>query len=291
MYAGIEGRGTEFLAVVGTGPDRIVAEARFPATTPEETLGAVVEFLAPQPIRAAGIACFGPLDLVGGRVTYTLKPGWQGFAIVDTVAAGLGVPVVLDTDVNAAAVAEAHRRGRDNLLFITIGSGTGIGAGALVDGRPIHGLSHPEMGHLPVTRHPDDPMPGRCPYHGDCLEGLATSAAMVQRWGVPVERMPPAAIELEAFYLAQLATAATYMLSPEIVVLGGAVAGLPGMLGALREATLARLSGDPAVAPLTADIDSYVDTSDLGGQAAVLGALILATRLEAPEDFVDKENQ
>lgn len=284
MFVGIEGRGTEFSCAIGRSMDDIVARTTYPTTDPTETLGRAVEFVRESghadAVTAAGIACFGPLDLVRGLVTYTFKPGWQGFPIVDYVRDALDVPVVIDTDVNAAAIAEGAARGVGNLLFVTIGTGTGIGAGALADGHPVHGLSHPEMGHLPVTRHPDDPMAGLCPYHGDCLEGLATSKAMVARWGVPVEESSPEAIELEAWYLAQLAAAATYMLSPEVIVVDGGVAKLPGLIDALRIATRERLSTDPAVASITSDIDSYIHGSVLGGDAAVLGALTMAGNIK-----------
>lgn len=282
MFVGIEGRGTEFVCLIGRTADDILTRSTVPTTTPDETLGRVVDVIRDAsarfgPVRAAGVACFGPLDLAKGSVTYTLKPGWQGFPIVNSVRQALSVPVVLDTDVNAAAVAEGRARGVRSLLFITIGTGTGIGAGALADGRPVHGLSHPEMGHLPVTRHLDDPMAGRCPYHGDCLEGLATGKAMVERWGEPAGDWGAHAVRLEGWYLAQLATAATYMLSPELIVLDGGVARAPGMIVEVRAATLERLADDPAVAGITADIDAYIDGSSLDGDAAARGALVLAT--------------
>lgn len=280
MLVGIEGRGTLFTALVADDSGAVVARGTFPATTPEETLDRVVDYVRGEVgadgVDAAGIACFGPLDLQRGIVTYTLKPGWQGYPLVDHVSTALGAPTVIDTDVNAAALAEGAARGVENLLFITIGTGTGIGAGALAEGRPLHGASHPEMGHLPVTRHPDDPFESRCPYHPACLEGFATSKAMAERWGVPVEDAPADAVRLEAWYLAQLVTTATYVLSPELVVVDGGVAALPGLLDALREETRARLSTDPAVAAITGDIDAYVHRSVLEGDAAALGALALA---------------
>jgi fructokinase len=290
VLAGIEGRGTEFHCVVGTGPEDVLAAAAFPATTPEQTLARVTGWLREQeprfgPVTAVGIACFGPLELRAGAAGYgrlvsPLKPGWRGFDLVGAVRRVLPVPVALDTDVNAAALAErAVGAGRDQLAFVTLGTGTGIGAGVLVDGRPVHGGRHPEMGHLPVARHRSDRLAGRCPYHGDCLEGLASSAAMAQRWDRPVAELgalPGPAIRLEAWYLAQLTTALTYLFAPELIVLDGAVPALPGMLAALRAETRDRLGDDPALAGVTGSIDDYLVRSGLGGRAATLGALALA---------------
>ena len=305
MLAGIEGRGTEFHCVVGTGPDDVRARAAFPVTTPDRTLAEVTGFLrAVQPrlgaITAVGIACFGPLDLRPdspgyGRLTSPLAPAWQGFDLVGAVRRVLPVPVRLDTDVNAAAVAERAAgagRGRDQLAFVTVGTGTGIGAGVLVDGRPVHGRTHPEMGHLPVARHPSDRFPGRCPHHGDCLEGLAASAAVAQRWERPVPdlgSLPEPALRLEAWYLAQLATALTYLFAPELVVVDGAVLSLPGMLDALRAETRARLGGDPAVAWITGSVDRYLVRSGLPGPPAALGALVLAGQAGPAAGGVDGE--
>lgn len=295
VLAGIEGRGTEFHCVLGSGPEDIRASAAFPVTTPEATLAAVTGFVrAAQPrlgpVAAVGIACFGPLDLRPGspgygRLTSPLAPAWQGFDLVGAVQRELPVPVVLETDVNAAAVAERAAgagRGRDQLAFVTIGTGTGIGAGVLVDGRPVHGRTHPEMGHLPVARHPSDRLPGLCPHHRDCLEGLAKSAALARRWQLPVTELgslPEPAIRLEAWYLAQLVTALTYLFSPELVVVDGAVPALPGMLAALRAETRARLGGDPAVAWITGAVEGYLVGSGLAGPPAATGALALARQL------------
>jgi fructokinase len=295
VLAGIEGRGTEFHCVVGTGPDDVRAGAAFPTTTPEQTLARVTGYLQEQearfgPVTAVGIACFGPLELRPGAAGYgrlisPLKPGWQDFDLVGAVRRVLPVPVAVDTDVNAAAVAErAVGAGRDQLAFVSTGTGTGIGTGVLVDGRPVHGSRHPEMGHLPVARHRSDRLAGRCPYHDDCLEGLASSAAMAQRWGRPVselDSLPEPAIRLEAWYLAQLMTALTYLFAPELIVLDGAVPAIPGMLAALRTETLVRLGDDPALARVTGSIDSYLVRSGLAGRAATLGALALAQAVAA----------
>jgi fructokinase len=292
MLAGVEGRGTEFRWLIGTGPDDVRAGGTVPTTTPAETLDRVTADLRAQEprfgrIAAVGVACFGPLDMRPaspgyGRLSSPLKPAWQGFDLVGAVREALPVPVALDTDVNAAALGERAAgagRGHDHLAFVTVGTGTGIGAGVLVEGRPLHGATHPEMGHLPVARHPSDRFAGRCPHHRDCLEGLAASAAMAHRWRRPVAdlgSLPEPALRLEAWYLAQLATALTYLFSPEVIVIDGAVPALPGMLAAIRAETGARLGGDPAVGWITASIDEYLTGSALGGRAAAIGALALA---------------
>lgn len=294
MLAGVEGRGTEFHCVVGTGPADVRASAAFPATTPEPTLARVTGWLRDQQprlgrIAAVGIACFGPLDLRPdspgyGRLTSPLKPGWRGADLVGPVRRALAVPVAVDTDVNAAALGERAAgagRGRDQLGFVTIGTGTGIGAAVLVDGRPVHGRGHPEMGHLPVARHRSDRLPSRCPYHRDCLEGLAASAALAGRGRPPY---PEPVLRLEAWYLAQLTTALTYLYAPERIVLDGAVVALPGMLPAIRTETRDRLGPDPAVAAVTGAIDKYLVGSELAGRAAALGALVLAQAAHEPLD-------
>lgn len=282
MYAGIEGTGAGFRCLLGTGGGDVRADAAFPTTTPDETLGRVMTYIVEQqtrlgPVEAVGIACFGPLEQ--GRVISAVRPAWQGFDLVGAVRRVLPVPVVVDIDVNAAAVAErALGAGRDHLVFVIVGRGTGIGAGALVGDRPVRGVGHPEMGHLPVARHPSDEFAGRCRYHGDCLEGLASGAAIAERWdGTPADlrSLPDEAIQLEAWYLAQLVAAVTYMLSPELVVIDGAVRDMPGLLPRLRAEVEVRLGDDPAV---SRQVSEYVVLSALDGRAAALGALELAVR-------------
>jgi fructokinase len=273
VFAGIAGSGTRFECVVGTGPGDVHETAAFPTTTPEETLDLVTRYLLRfGRLDAVGIACFGPLDLRRGRITSTLKNGWRDCDIAGVVRSVVPAPVGLDTDVNSAAIAEralGAARGCDDIVFVTIGAG--IGAGALVAGRPVHGRAHPEMGHLPVTRHPSDPLAGRCPHHGDCLEALATATAIADR-NLPGD----AATRLAAWYLAQLTVALTYVLSPERIVVDCDVLALPGLLPALRAATRDRLADDPAVAAITSDVGEYLVPSALDGRAALLGTLALA---------------
>ncbi|MFH1572186.1 MAG: ROK family protein, partial [Gemmatimonadota bacterium] len=188
LYGAIEAGGTKFVCAVGTSPDDLRAEVRLPTTTPEETLGRVLEFFRQQhvrePLAAVGIGSFGPVDPdpaspTFGHVTTTPKPGWAGTDFAGVVRRALAVPVGFDTDVNAAALGE-HRwgaaRGLDTFVYLTVG--TGIGGGGLCDGHLLHGLMHPEMGHVPVRHDRQrDPFEGACPFHGDCLEGLASGPA------------------------------------------------------------------------------------------------------------------
>ncbi|MGW4032302.1 ROK family protein [Streptomyces sp. NPDC004838] len=305
MLAGIAAGRTHFRCAIGTGPGDVHDSAEFPTTTPDETVDRVTRHLARQGrryggITALGLSCFGPLGLRPGepdygRVTSTLMTDWQEYDLVGAVRRMLPVPVVLDTDVNSAAMAEwsaGAGRGRGTVAYLTVG--TGLGAGAVVGGLPVHGRAHPEMGHLPVARHPSDEVISRCRHHRDCLEGLAKAGSIAARLGLnpsalgglddaALQRLPDEAVRLEAWYLAQLTTALTYLLSPERIVVAGVVMAVPGMPAALREATAERLGGDPGVAPVVRHIDDYIVPSPLGGRAELLGTLALArTAAEGP---------
>jgi fructokinase len=293
VLAGIEAGGTKFVCAVGTGPEDLRAIVTFPTTTPDETLARAAAFVREQEehagtaVRAVGVACFGPLGLrrgspAYGHITSTPKNGWRHTDVVGTLGAALGVPVGFDTDVNGAALAEhtwGAGRDRDPVVYVTVG--TGIGGGALVNGRVVHGLLHPEMGHGPVRRHPEDRYPGGCAYHADCLEGLAAGPAIEARWQRPASdlgavRAP--AVAMEAWYLAQLATTVTCVLSPERIVLGGGVMKLAGLLDALRAQTVDRLAGYLEAPAITAHIDEYLVPPGLGDRAGVLGGIALAVR-------------
>ena len=234
LFGAVEGGGTKFVCMIGRGPDDIVAEARIPTTTPPATLSQTVEFFRDGAARygrlaAVGVGCFGPVDLregspTWGWITTTPKAGWARTDVAGRLRKDLGVPVAFDTDVNAAAVGEARwgaARGLGNFVYITVG--TGIGGGALVGGEPLHGLLHPEIGHmlLPHDR-ALDPFPGSCPFHRDCLEGLASGPALHARWGQAAETLPEEhpAWALEARYLALAITNLVCTLSPQRVVLG-----------------------------------------------------------------------
>jgi fructokinase len=289
LVGGIEAGGTKFVCAVGTGPDDVRAEVRVPTTTPARTLGLVAAFFLEQaartPLAALGVASFGPLDLDRrspsfGFITTTPKPGWRGVDVVGPLRTALGVPVTIDTDVNGAALAEQRwggGRGLGTLIYVTVG--TGIGGGAVVDGRPLHGLLHPEMGHVRVPHdRARDPFAGICPAHGDCWEGLATAPAMAARWGGAPETLPDEhpAWALEAHYLALGLANIVLTLSPERVVLGGGVMARIHLYGLVRTGVAELLAGYLASPALAGDLERYIVPPALGDRAGVLGAMALA---------------
>jgi fructokinase len=289
LLGGLEAGGTKFVCAVGTGPDDVRAEVRLATTTPAQTIGEAIEFFAGEakqtPLAALGIASFGPLDLdprspTFGSITTTPKPGWQHVDLTTPLRRALGVPVVIDTDVNGAALAE-HRwgsgRGVGTLVYVTVG--TGIGGGALVEGRPVHGLVHPEMGHVRIPHdRARDPFDGTCPHHGDCWEGLASAPALAARWGREPEALPDEhpAWELEAHYLALGLANVLLVLSPERIVLGGGVMTRTRLFPAIRRGLGELIGGYLRTPALGEHIETYVVPPALGDRAGVLGALALA---------------
>lgn len=290
LYGGIEAGGTKFVCGVGTGPDDLRAETRFATTTPDATLGRAIEFLRRQQelhgrLAAVGIGCFGPLDLdrgspAWGTITSTPKPGWRGADVAGTVGRALGVPVAFDTDVNGAALGEqlwGAARGLDSCVYVTVG--TGIGGGGIAGGRLLHGLVHPEMGHMLVPHDlAADPFPGCCPFHGDCLEGLASGPAIEKRWGRAAEELAEdhPAWELEAGYLAAMAMNLVTVLSPRRIILGGGVMQQRQLFAAVRRGLQELLAGYVESPAIVADVDSFVVPPALGARAGLLGALALA---------------
>jgi fructokinase len=277
VVAGVETGGTRVRCIVGTGPDDVRAETSVPTTTPAETLPRVVDFLRAhgERVTAIGVACFGPIDLdrgspTFGHITTTPKPGWAGIDVVGALRP-LALPVAFDTDVNGAALAEyrwGSGRGSDPFVYVTVG--TGIGGGAIVRGRPVHGLVHPEMGHVPIPREGGDTFRGACPYHPACLEGLASAPALRARWDAPPETLAPEheAWRREARYLALGVAAIVAVLSPRRIAIGGGVMRAPGLLARVRDELGAVLAGYVRAPELVAPA--------LGERVGPLGAIALA---------------
>lgn len=290
-FGGIEAGGTKFICAIGSGPNDLTALTEFPTTTPVETLRQAISFFREQAGRAKlaaiGIGSFGPVDPnpsspTFGYITTTPKPRWAQTDLVGTIQRALDVPVGFDTDVNAAALGENRwgaARGLESFCYLTIG--TGIGGGGLMNGRLMHGLIHPEMGHIRIPHdRVRDPFPGTCPYHGDCLEGLASGPAIERRWGVRGEALPDdhPAWDLEANYLALAVANLICMLSPQRVVIGGGVMQQPRLLPHVQQ-QVRELLNDYIKAPaIVHDIEHYIVSPALGKQAGVLGAIALAER-------------
>jgi fructokinase len=276
-FGGIEAGGSKFVCAVGSGPADIQT-IEFPTTQPGETIARAIEFLQRSaPLAAVGIASFGPIDPnpsspTFGYITSTPKRDWRNCDFAGAVGRALRVPVAFDTDVNAAALSELQwgaARGVRSFLYVTVG--TGIGGGAIVDGRLLHGRSHPEMGHVRIPHDRlRDPFPGNCPYHGDCLEGLAAGPAIEARWGQAGRLLPDghAAWDLEAEYLALGIVNWTCTLAPERIILGGGVMGRVELFPKVRVRVTELLNAYvelPEMAP-----------AELGVRAGVLGAIALA---------------
>jgi len=276
------------VCAVGTGPDDLQDEVRFPTTTPEETFGRAVQFFQQQreePLTAIGIASFGPVDLnpdspTFGYITDTPKPGWARTDFAGRIRRALGVPVGFDTDVNGAALGEYRwgaAQGLDTFIYLTIG--TGIGGGGMVNGKLMHGLVHPEMGHIRIPHDRDrDPYPGSCPYHGDCLEGLAAGPALEERWGQRGETLPAdhPAWPLEADYLAFGLVNIICTLSPQRIIVGGGVMQQPQLFPLVRQRVQELLNNYLPVPAILDHIDDYIVPPGLGDRAGVLGAMALA---------------
>jgi fructokinase len=271
LYGGIEAGGTKFVCAVANEKGEILQRTQFPTETPQPTLAQAVNFFRAFPeIAAIGIASFGPISLTEGRITSTPKPGWQNFGIVDAVRDELAVPVAFDTDVNAAALGEGKwgiARGLDTFLYLTVG--TGIGGGAVVGGRLVHGLHHPEMGHIRIPH--NGSFQGVCPFHGDCLEGLACGEAMKQRCGCRAEDLPPdhAVWREEARLLASGLVNWICTLSPQLIIMGGGVMKQQSLFPAIR-AQVATLLNNYVPLP-------EIVPPQLGDDAGVLGAIALCT--------------
>lgn len=289
LFGGVETGGTWCVCALGRATGELTDREQFPTGSPGDTLERIAAFFEARPrAQAIGFASFGPVDVhrdspTWGSVTTTPKPGWQHTIMAPVLQERLGVPVAFQSDVTAAAVGE-HRwgagRGIDGFCYLTVG--TGIGAGLLVEGRPLPGLVHPEVGHLRVPHDlRRDPFPGNCPVHGDCWEGLAAGPALAERWKAPPQDLPDdhPAWALEAEYLALGILAIVMVASPGRIVLGGGVMDRPGLRARVGQ-RLSGLEGGYLGTPLLgAEIDRYLVGPALGDDAGVLGAIALAADL------------
>ena len=288
LYGSLEAGGTKMVCAIGDEQGNILERVSIPTLEPENTMPAIIDFFKNKNISALGIGCFGPVGLdkksaTYGYITTTPKLAWKNYDIVGTCKKELGVPVGFDTDVNASALGEATwgcTKDLDHSIYITVG--TGIGAGVIIDGKPYHGMLHPEAGHIFLARHPQDPMEkGVCPYHELCLEGLASGPAIAARWGKPgAEQADRKEVwELEAYYLAQAICSYIMILSPERIIVGGGVSHQEQMMPMIR-AEVQRQMGGYIQAKGMQDLDSYIVLPSLNDNQGIMGGLKLAMDAE-----------
>lgn len=279
----IEAGGTKFVCGIGDETGTIVDSISFPTGHPEQTLNQVISYFEGKQVEAIGVASFGPIDLHRGSpfygyITNTPKTEWAGFNFLGTLKSRFDLPYGWDTDVNAAALAEAKwgaAKGLDSCVYFTIG--TGIGIGIYTEHRRVHGLVHPEGGHMLIRRYSEDTYEGHCPFHADCLEGMASGPALAARWGVEASGLPKdhAGWRYEAHYIGQAVANTIFILSPGKVILGGGVMQQQHLLPLIREEVLRNINGYVRHDSLLANIGGYITSPGLGDQAGLCGALAL----------------
>lgn len=284
MLGGIEAGGTKFVCAVGKEDGTIIDRIEFPTTMPDETIEKVIRYFRQFSLQAIGIGSFGPVNndktsKTYGTITATPKAGWRHYPFLQTVKNEMKIPVGFSTDVNAAALGEflfGEARNLDSCLYITIG--TGIGAGAIVEGWLLQGLSHPEMGHIYIRRHPDDVYQGKCPYHKDCFEGLASGPAIEARWGKKAADLSDMnqVWELEGYYIAQALAQYILILAPKKIILGGGVMQQKQVFSYIYQYVPKNMNNYLDFSELSVNIGDYIVPPRLGSNAGIIGTLVLA---------------
>lgn len=273
------------VCAIGNERGEVQERVSIPTVSPEETMPRMVAFFRQHPIEALGIGCFGPINPVKGTKTYgyitsTPKLAWQNYDIVGAFEKALGCPVCFDTDVNASVLGEitfGAARGLDSCIYITVG--TGVGVGVYVNGGLLHGMMHPEAGHILLQRHPSDTYGGKCPFHGSCLEGLASGPAIEERWGAKGTELAGRreVWELEAFYIAQACVNYTFVYAPQRIILGGGVMHQEQLFPMIRSQFRELLAGYVRT-PELEDPESYIVPCSLKDNQGIMGCLQLAAR-------------
>lgn len=286
LYGAIEAGGTKMVVAVVEDTGEIKEKISIPTTTPEETMPKIIDFFRDKDIKAVGVGAFGPVDVVEDSPTYgcimnTPKLAWKNYNLVGALKEGLNLPVGLDTDVNAACLGEMTygcARGIKNVVYVTIG--TGIGAGIAVDGKLLHGMMHPEAGHILISKRVSDRGQSVCPYHDSCFEGLASGPSIEARWGKKAYELVDKQIvwELESEYIAKGLMNLILVLSPQRIILGGGVMHQEQLFPMIRSKLTEILNHYYDTREL-ADMDSYIVPASLGDNQGILGATVLAMRV------------
>ncbi|MCI8402106.1 MAG: ROK family protein [Lachnospiraceae bacterium] len=291
----LEARGSKMICAVGTQDGAIEKKQIIPTRGPGETMDEVIGFFADSRIEALGIASFGPVDVHKSSATYgyildTPKEGWRHFDLLGTVRSALCVPVELETDMNGACLGEMTfgiAKGLDSVVYVSIG--TGIGAGVAVNGLLLHGMLHPEAGHMLLRRHPRDGYEGICPFHATCFEGLASGPAIAERWGRPAETLigDNKVWEMESHYIAQAMVNLILVMSPRIIILGGGVMKQEELFPMIRKRVKKILNEYLNTAEMM-DMDHYIVPASLQGDQGILGCIELARRALMQKNPVDR---
>lgn len=291
LYGALEAGGTKMVCALGDKNGRILEQISIPTIEPSVTMPQIIEYFRDKEIAGLGIACFGPIDLnpdseTYGYITTTPKRKWANFNIVGTMKEALHIPIGFDTDVNGSLLGEVcygAAKGLENVLYLTIG--TGVGGGVMTNGRLLHGMLHPELGHITMLPHPNDSYRGHCPYHGICLEGMAAGPAIEERWGRKGAELSdlPEVWELEAYYIAQALKNLILTLSPERIILGGGVMHQLQLFPMIRASVLTQLNGYLDTKALR-DIDRYIVPASLHDDQGIMGCIKLAIDAAALSD-------
>ena len=279
----IEAGGTKIICGIGNENGQIEKRISFPTEAPAIAMQKIIEFFKDEQLDAVGVGTFGPIDVnkssaTYGYITTTPKPGWQQFNFLGELKKAFHVPIGFGTDVNGAALGEVkwgNAKGVQSCVYYTIG--TGVGVGVYSEGKLVHGLLHPEAGHIPVRRHPEDSFEGSCPYHKDCLEGLAAGPAIEKRYGIKGSELPEDHIawQLEAYYIAEALISTILLVSPERIILGGGVMHQQHLFPLIRASVQQKLNGYVQHEMLLTKIDEYIIPPGLGDDAGLCGAIAI----------------
>jgi fructokinase len=283
LYGALEAGGTKMVLAIGNENGEILEQQSIPTETPEITIPKIIEYFKEKDLVSLGIGSFGPIDLdknskTYGYITSTPKLAWVNYDIVGTINKALNIPIGFDTDVNGSALGEAtwgSTKGLDSSIYITIG--TGVGVGVYINGSLLHGMLHPEAGHILLNKHPEDPFDGVCPYHPNCLEGLASGPSIEKRWGKKaIDLKDNSEVwELEAYYIAQAIISYILTLSPHRIVLGGGVMHQEQLFPLIRKKVIELMNGYVKT-PLLLDIDNYIVPAALNDNQGIMGCIQLA---------------
>lgn len=290
LYGALEAGGTKMVCAVGDENGQILDQVSIPTTVPDETMPGVLEYFKGKEINALGIACFGPVDVRTGSLTYgnilnTPKIPWRNFPMLNTIKEAIGkdLPIGFDTDVNGSLLGEVTwgcAKGLSDAVYFTIG--TGIGMGAMVGGKLLHGMLHAEAGHLKMAIDPNDPFKGNCPSHGACFEGMASGPAIEARWGKSAKELAdrPEVWELEADYITQEMAAVIFLLSPQKIILGGGVMHQTQLFPLIRKKVVEYINNYIDTKELR-NINNYIVPAALNDNQGIMGAIKLAMNAEA----------